>query len=207
MIFRRSHPQSTPLPRSSRAGLSLFELLLSLALLAAISAAIASSLGLSLRVYDRSQELDNTSTPITARLHLRSYLHKAAVPFLMLPFETGFSGQPEGFRFTSLATSGLAPDAAGLRVAVRLDGETLVMQVDQFSDLGAVMRSETRILAETVTDLRFAYYNTAASPPAWQNTWPTSDPNLPQAIRITAAPGSTPDWPDFVVRLRLGVQP
>ncbi len=207
MILNARAPRPVAKRRARRAGLSLFELLMSLALLAAISTALAASLGLSIRVNDRAQTLGTSETPVIARLHLRRYLRLAAPPVMIAPFDTGFSGTATDMHFTTLAPAGFAPDAAALRVHVAVDGSALFMHVDLIGDDGASFDRLTLPLGKEMHDLQLAYFNPGALPSdgtaTWQSTWSNDAPSLPTAVRITASQ-SMPDWPDFIARLTLG---
>jgi type II secretory pathway pseudopilin PulG len=58
---------------NSRAGLSLFELLLALALLAFVAAGLAAAFGLGVRLNDRTAALSDDASEIALRLRLAWY--------------------------------------------------------------------------------------------------------------------------------------
>ena len=195
--------QRSQRPSIARAGLSLFELLLSLALLAAIATALAASMGLALRIQDRTGGLDQYSEPFAGRVMLRRWVASAVPPAFLTPFPAPFRGDPDRLVFTTLAPVGFAPDTAALRVEIMQDGDTLLMRFQGLDDAGETLSEGQTILAENARGLQFAYFDTESAPPAWREDWPDTAATLPAALRITLNAGSNPAWPEFVVRPRL----
>ena len=193
--------------KGRKAGLSLFELLIALALLAAISTALAASMGFAVRIYDRTEKIDADDTPVAARLHLRHWITMATPPALLTPFPSGFKGDSASLSFTTLAPVGFAPDAAAMRVAVSQAEGDLVMALEPMDDDGTPLSRLSVVLAEDASALAIDYFDISADPPNWRGDWPAGTPSLPAAIRITLDEGSTPDWPDFIVRPRLLATP
>ncbi len=188
---------------SRQSGLSLLELLIALALLAMIAAGLAASMGLGIRLYERTTSDAELTDEIALRVRLRALLAAAEPPSLTLPFATGLSGGRTGFTFTTLAASQLFPDSAALRVSVSNEGETLRLELQALDDNGTSIHSLSRILATEVDGPVFSYFDDAKDPPLWLPEW-TEPTRLPTLVRVTANPGSIPDWPEFTVRLRLG---
>ena len=183
---------------NARSGLSLFELLVALALLALITAGLAGALGMAVRVWDRAAGLYALSEEIALRGRLRSWLEQATPPTRLTPFPAGLTGSADGLSFVTLAETPFAPDAAALRVTVSREGDRLTLLAETLDDEGTTLSRIEGPLARGIAP-RFAYYDDMAQPPAWRDSWENTD-TLPALVRITAEEGSTPDWPDFVVR-------
>ncbi|WP_421700982.1 type II secretion system protein GspJ [Aliiroseovarius sp.] len=188
-------------PTSPRAGLSLFELLLSLALLALIAAALSGSLSLGLRLYERADQNAPELDALTLRLQLRHWLDRAAPPHLLTPFPAGFNGGPEQLTFTTLAETPFAPKAAALRVGITLQDDTLRLTATALDHEGKEIDSWTRDLATGAMGLRIHYYQPGEPTGQWLDTWPPGTA-LPALVRIELDPGSTPDWPELTQRPR-----
>ncbi len=186
---------------SARAGLSLFELLISLALLALIAAALSGSLSLGLRLYERADRNVPGLDALTLRLQLRHWLDRAAPPHLLTPFPAGFDGGPEQLTFTTLAETPFAPNAAALRVKLTLQESTMLLTATALDHGGKSLGSWTRDLATEATGLNIRYYQPDDLKGQWLSTW-LPGTGLPALVRIELDPGSTPDWPEFTQRLR-----
>ena len=180
-----------------RAGLSLFEALIALALLALLAGTLGRAMGLGLRLWDRTSAAETAHDPLGARVQLRRLLARALPPDRIVPFVSDFEGTEDGFSFTTLSTRSLAPGAASLRVTVRREGDRLMMDIAALDDGGTAVPVLSAPLATGVTGLRLSY----GVPP--QPVW-REPAQLPALVQITADPGSTPDWPDFAVAPILG---
>lgn len=189
-----------------RAGLSVLELLVALALVGLIAVGLAGTLGFGARVWDRASSLQGSEEPLILRARLRQWLSEAVPPRRILRVPTEFEGNPNGFAFTTLAETPHEPDAAAMRIAVGPDEQRLVLSIQYLDDMGAVQKSERRKLATNVRDVRFAYamFDSDAGL-IWQDTWGTGDAALPLVVRIRTAEGATPPWPEFSVRLLFAV--
>ncbi|MEQ6204729.1 prepilin-type N-terminal cleavage/methylation domain-containing protein [Sulfitobacter sp. HNIBRBA2951] len=186
---------------NSRSGLSLFELLVALALLAMIATGLAGALGLAVSVWDRSATISASAEEIALRSRLRIWTRQAIPPSRLTPIPAQFVGHTDGFSFFTLSETPFAPDAAALRVSVTTSGTQILMTAQSIDDEGAEVSRVEGILATGISP-RLSYYSDTASPPGWQDTWEDTS-RLPTLVRIEAPDGSAPDWPDFVVRLRL----
>jgi len=184
-----------------RSGLTLLELLISLAILAMIMAAIAGAMGLGLRMLDRSAGLSATADDIALRVRLRGLIEQALPPAQIAPFEVAFKGTPTGFAFTTLSAKGMAPQAAALRVRVTV-GAVIGYEVNLLDDAGTETPFVTATLATGAQNVDVEYYDASLSPGQWLPDWP-DDARLPALIRITGE-DATPDWPEFTVAPLLG---
>lgn len=185
-----------------RSGLSLFEMLIALALLALIAAGLAGALSLGVRLSDRSTTLDKFANEITLRLKLRTWLEVASVPQKGSPFPQGFNGSTNAFSFLTFSETPFAPNAAAMHIRVWGQKPALFLQVSTLDDDGKVIDQFEELLADRVENLLVQYYDTRATPPGWQYAW-TDQTRLPDLVRIQMDRGSLPDWPEFTVKPRL----
>lgn len=185
-----------------RAGLSLFELLIALALLALLSVGLGAALNLGAQLYARTAELGASAEEIALRTRLRRWLMAATPPSRLTPFPAGLTGSPEALSFTTLSETPFAPEAAALRVSVAVENGTLRLTAATMTDDGDTIGAYDRALATGLTGLRITYFDAAAEPPGWREAWDDAS-RLPDLVRIEADPGSLPAWPEFTVRPRL----
>lgn len=182
-----------------RSGLSLFELLISLALLALLSVGLAAALNVGVQLYARTTSIDDSSEEIALRSRLRHWLTLATPPNVLAPFAPGLVGTSSEFEFVTLAETAFAPEAAGLRVSVTTETGRLKLVVMTLDDHGEALRSYENTLARDASGARFTYFNMQDDPPAWGDTWDDTT-RLPDLVRIEIDAGSTPQWPEFTVR-------
>lgn len=192
-------------PSPARAGLSLFELLIALALLALIGTGLASALGLGVRLNDRTAALSENAPEIARRIRLRALLEAAAPPSQIAPFPVSFEGTESGFAFTTLAMPEVFPSSAALRVSVRAEDRAIVLQLQAIDDGGGEVGLLTDLLASEAEGIAFGYLDTTPDP-IWRETW-ESEAMLPALVRITVDGESTPLWPEFTVRPIMADQP
>jgi hypothetical protein len=183
---------------NSRAGLSLLELLLALALLAVIGASLVSSVGLGIRLSDRVTVLSEQHEPLAARRLLRSLLNTALPPERIVPFDHAFLGQADSFSFVTLNGRNIAPTAAALRVTVRREPEALILTIAALMDGGDEKVVLELPLARETTFEAFNYYDPQTEPGNWTTSWEDAD-KLPGLIRIDATRGNELRWPEFSV--------
>lgn len=188
---------------TSQSGLSLFELLIALALLAFISATLASSFSLGSRLFVKSTQIAALSDELALRARLRGWLSAATPPSLLTGFELNFEGRSDGLTFVTLTPTPFAPDAAGLTITVTASDNTLFLTAIAFDDDGEEISSYSGLLAENAQQLKFSYYAAKEKELGWQESW-TSTASLPDLVRIEMGEGSQPDWPEFSVRLLMG---
>lgn len=184
-----------------RAGLSLLELLVALALLAVITSGLAGAFGIGTQVFDRAQSLGAQQEEVAARRQLRSALMQALPIARITPFPNSFVGASDRVQFVTLKDAAFAPDAAALRFDVIWSGTTLSMTVEAIDDTGAVLEQWSHILSRDVRDVSFQFLDTSGETPEWTPFW-SNRPDLPGLVRITGAGGS-PRWVDFAVAPRL----
>ncbi len=140
-----------------RTGLSLFEALIALALLALLAGTLGRAMGLGLRLWDRTSAAETALDPLGARVQLRRVLTRALPPNRIVPFASDFAGSADGFAFTTLSTRTLAPNAAALRVTVRSEDGRLTMDIAALDDTGSATPVLSTTLATGLTGLRLSY--------------------------------------------------
>ena len=156
---------------TSQSGLSLFELLIALALLAFISAALASSFNLGSRLFVKSTQIAALSDELALRSRLRGWLSAATPPSLLTGFALKFEGQSDGLTFVTLTPTPFAPDAAGLTITVAISDNTLSLTAIAFDDDGVEISSYSGLLAENTAHVKFSYYAVENEELGWQNSW------------------------------------
>ena len=182
----------------SKLGMTLLELLVALALLAAISTALLSATGMGIRGLERAQETAEYDDSTLTRLQLRRWLRSAASPALLTPIDTDFFGTSAGFEFTTFLPSGHAPEAAALRITVEIMDQTLVVHIDALDDQSEIVSDLTRELALGASNVSIMYLANHADGATWLTEWNT-DLQLPLAVKIETQEGNV--WPFFFVRL------
>jgi prepilin-type N-terminal cleavage/methylation domain-containing protein len=192
-----------PRQPGSRSGLSLFELLIAMALLALIAAGLSGTIGLGLRLNDRTEALAAFHEPLAARRLLRQLLQSALPPNRITPFENRFEDDPNGLSFMTLGGRSLAPDAAALKVSVRVKDQALSLLVEAVDDQGRLSPVLTKTLADAAEGTEILFFDRATDPPNWTDQWDDGD-RLPALVSIRIEPGSQPDWPEFTVAPLLG---
>lgn len=187
---------------TSTSGLSLLELLVSLALMVLIGIGISGAFGLGIQLWDRTAVLGENAQEIALRGQLRRFLSQALPPERNTPFDAQFSTQEQGFSFVSLAETPFAPNAAAMRLTVSYDRNTLILRTELLNDDAQPFESWEDNLAISAANVQFDYFDTAGENPAWNSVWTDPD-RLPKLVRIRVDEGSVPPWPEFVVRPRL----
>ncbi|MFZ5963024.1 prepilin-type N-terminal cleavage/methylation domain-containing protein [Thalassococcus sp. BH17M4-6] len=183
----------------SSAGLSLFELLVSLALLAMISAGLAGALGVTIRTHDRATAVPESNANPISKARLRRWLAQAVPPNRLASFPVTFDGAPQRLEFTTLAAKGFAPDAGALRITVTSESEALLLSVTTLDDDGAAIATlEQDIVIGGVSE--FEYFDPSDDSPGWVPIW-QNKADLPAMVRITMPEARNTLWADFTVRL------
>lgn len=192
-------PLSAP---SHKAGLSLLELLVSLALMALIAGGLAGAFGIGTKLWERTFALDEHRTEIALRLRLRGWIEQALPPSRLTPFPADFQGSATGLQFTTLAQTAFAPEAAALIISLQVDDDALILSTQAINDTGEPLWTRKDPLLHDVQTLDFAYLHRDGEALEWRSDWQDSA-RLPALVKITTGTGTTPAWPDFIVRPRL----
>lgn len=185
-----------------RSGLSLMELLVALVLVAIIATGLASATGLGVRLLDRTIAMPQDRVEVALRTRLRYWLASATPGTRIANFPTDMRGGAQTLSFTTFAPTPFAPDSTALHLIVDGRRSDLVIEINHLSDDGSVVQSDKRILSRNISEVAFSYYNDDPEDLGWRDDW--NDPDrLPAFVRILAATGSEPFWPEFIVRLVL----
>lgn len=172
-------------------GLTLLELLISLLLLVMISTAVASATGYAVRVFDRSQIIQNQSEQLHHRTLLRDWILRAD------PTRAShFYGTANEFAFQARSDTALAWDSGQLmiRVTSGLGRTDLLLLGDNGTPLLALPLSKQ--------DLQLRYYGQQNGQTRWHDNWIEQN-CLPVLVRITGPDPQT--WPDFIAMPNLSV--
>lgn len=187
---------------TSKSGLSLLELLVSLALMALIGAGLAGAFGMGTQVWLRTAALDEHRQEIALRGQLRRYMSQVLPPTRLTPFKEVFSGRSDSLSFITLAETPFAPEAAAMRMTLSRSEDELGLFVELLDDNSGSLRGWTDILARGVDQVSFEYWGSIDGSIGWHEEWGI-DNALPDLIRIRLNEGTTPDWPEFTVRVLL----
>ncbi|MDA7966152.1 prepilin-type N-terminal cleavage/methylation domain-containing protein [Ruegeria sp.] len=183
---------------NTRSGLSLFELLIALALLALIAVGLSGALGFAIAVYDRARLDPEQSERVALTARLRSWLTNAAPPAGIAPYPIDFIGDEKRLEFTTIHSKGFAPEAAALRILVENDAGNLVGTISEMNDDGEVSVVHTVIIAHDINPT-FSYFEVDPDDPSWSGTW-SDVARLPDLVRIEGAKGDAAAWHTFIVK-------
>lgn len=183
--------------RNSRSGVTLLELLLSLALMALIAVGLASTLGLGTRVWEQSKRQVGAQEQIVLRTRLRTWLSQSVSPTRLLPFDHQFTATDQEFSFVTLAETPHEPNAAALLVSVKIVEDETVLSLSYLGDSGSSVKSEDRVLYADEAVL--AYFDPINL--EWVYDWDNAYV-LPSLVKIEAVNDSRA-WPLFVAETGL----
>lgn len=209
-----AHRQS---PASPDAGFTLFELLVTLALMALIAGFIAGGLQLGRRTWETTRQIDRLSPSFAVRDVLRSSLAGAIsvpTPGADLTIGTGFAGSPDALELvTASPASGFADGLVKLRLRLetRSGGLGLVLEhapyVQRATGGTVAGTGVPHLLLDRIESLGIRYFGAAADGDgkAWHRSWTRAD-RLPElvGIALTFAEGDLRSWPELIVDIRTG---
>ena len=184
--------------RPSKRGLSLLEILVALALLAAIMVGLLAATRMSVGLLDRTATITQDNPALAMRVRLRGWLERAATPNNVTDIPLMFQGDDQAFTFTTFAYAGFATDSAALRITVELKEGDLSMITAGLDHDGNENASYTHFLAKNVSNASISYFDRASDVNDWVSIWDHSN-RLPNLVRIEMDEGSKPDWPNFIV--------
>jgi prepilin-type N-terminal cleavage/methylation domain-containing protein len=199
-------------PSDGRAGFTLVELLVSMAVLSLVALTMAAGLRFVVQATASTDSRREGLEELTLGLSvLRGELERAE-PLMVKVGDRDlvmFSGTADRLRFANVEPAYLAgPPYLAYEYAVTLDQGSYRIDLrrapidpDQ-PDLRAVEAAEPRTLLRVTRPLSFTYWGRLRprDAPAWHEEWPPG-PRLPEAIRL--AEGEDPGWPDLVVPVRI----
>ncbi len=178
-----------------RAGFTLLELLVALAILAVVGAGLAGAMRLGAQTYTRARQLDSDMSSDSRGL-FRRLASRATSPNLLTPFPKEFRGNAHELRFVTLAPFGFARDAAGLRVDLSVSGGALVASILPFDDDGEILTEYQSVLQDNADNVVISYFADGEWLDAWDQT-----SGLPALVSIDVPGKSAQAWPDFTIEL------
>ena len=211
---RRNH-RSTEADRSSIAGFTLIELIVSLTILAMLLALVPGTLRLGRRAWETPGQMDQGSDASAALAFVERQV-KGAVPL----FDRGTDGIPR-IAFTGSAQSlsfvvplSTGPYGGGLyRVeAGALGAPGPALRVSLYVAASASTRAapltEMRSLASKYNALEFRYFGTTAAGESghWRDDWPSTS-RLPDLVEIIAKPAAKSAKLEPAFRAELNLRP
>lgn len=177
----------------SNSGLSLLELLVSMALIAVIAAGLAQSMGQGIRVWEVSKTVQARQEPIILRTALRSWIEQAVPPNRTLPYDNSFSGSNNEFTFLTLQATPYNSLSAAQRIHVFATTSSLNITISYLDDSGKQVSSTSRVLMDSTATI--SYFLEASDGGRWVSSW-ANDAELPRLVRIES---TASNWPDFTV--------
>lgn len=162
--------------RDPRAGVTLLEMLVSLALMAALAVILATSFGAIGRALNRLDPAQAAMTPLLDRMILRRWIED-------MPRQATLQGTQDHLTFQTLIDDGrFAPGALVTVTLTREDDRLIATATTQDAD--TVARQELT-LSDSATELTLSYLPTSAGgSTSWVNDWPVG-PVLPDLLQIT----------------------
>ncbi len=195
--------------RSGELGLTLIELLLSLALVAVLVSFLVGGLSMAKRAFavDLANSIDADSD---GAIESVTNLVAGTLPALRSDQSVAFDGRPDRVRFVALS-EGRALRGGPYRVDLRQVGNELMVEVSKWGVGAAQDREGPATSAVTVLRgvrvVHFAYFGTLGDPgsqPGWRKEWRAAQ-TLPQLIslRIEFEDGRR-NGPTSIIALRNG---
>ena len=184
-----------------RAGFTLIEVLVALALSALVSLILMNGIRLATTGFDRQTRV---AERLDTRQSLDDLLRRTLGSAALVPRLAGgmFNGGPSTVEFLGLAEDG-GPGLYRINLgidAMRRD-RPLVLRRRLANPTGAP-RNATSIVATRVRDFRLAYYgaDTASAAPSWHDSWQQLNV-LPLLVRVMLDSEADPPRPPLIVRL------
>lgn len=187
-------------------GLTLIELLLSLAILAALTSFLAGGLSSGRRSFDRDRasmaaseadvSIQALAKLVSSALPLREAAGKAQILF---------SGGPDTLQFVALS-EGRAQRGGPVRAILRREGNDLVAELAAVGAGETIQPSSRVVILRGIKEVRFVYFGRLgqATQPAWRASWAQAE-TLPRLVSIEVSfLNSRQDRPSTIVALRQG---
>lgn len=202
--------------KRSAGGFTLIEVVLALALLAAMLGMAWGGLGFALRGWDSGDAQGRRAVDLQlAQNFLRREL---AEVFPMrwkdpMKLRLAFEGDAKGMRFVSTRAAGAGTGGLSLVGLEVVQGEerrrNLVMRRamvdDKATDFKTLEASEATLLVANVESVTFGYFGAENdfNDPKWNEEW-TYAGRIPQMVRVQVKPADGSEVPDIVARVMLG---
>lgn len=198
----------------SDSGFTLFEMLVTLALMALIAGFIAGGLQFGRRTWEATRQIDRLAPSLAVREVLRSGLAGTlAIPSVASDqsLTLGFSGTSSAVEFIAVAPGQARQDGLEKWRLAFTGGRSLTLERADFAQRvpgGGVAGADMRhVLLEGVESLAIRYFGATGDGEAkqWHRAWNRSD-RLPELIGIalTFPDGDLRSWPELIVDIRAG---
>lgn len=189
--------------RSRRAGLTLLELLIALALMSLIAALLLSSLSTSARVWERAQGLNAADSKLVLRQQLRAWIANMKPHRYPYGRAQSVTGNGERLSFITAATLPGLPPRTEPRITIEIirsaRGDRIAVRIEALNRGGNIVHSEERMLAEGLSRAALSYIVDAGSDAAPTDELPDGR-SLPLMVKIVSSDALTV-WPPFYVAI------
>ena len=182
-----------------RAGFSIIELLVALAILGFVAAGLSQALRLGIATLARVDASVSQQNVSVARSLLRTWIETAVHPAQSLPFSTNFHGGAGDLSFMSMSLMDFAGDGVALQVSIHVSDETSAIEVAVIGQSGQTLDEYRLPLSVQGASLELSYFDARSG--RWLEAW-NDDGRLPDLVRIVGSPEET--WPEFLARPRVG---
>jgi general secretion pathway protein J len=203
--------------RRAAAGFTLIEVVLAMALLAAIMVLLYSGLTFALRSWDAG---DANGRRVADQRLGENFLRRELTEMFPMRWKDpttvkfAFEGEEDHVRFVSprppgIQQSGLALVSLELQEVEGSRARNLVMRRalpnDEATDFGPLAKAEPAILLTNVDSIAFSYFGAENdfAEPKWTESWSFGG-SIPQLVRLRVKGANGEMLPDFVIRVMLG---
>ena len=182
--------------RNPKAGLTLLETMVALAIMAMMAVMVSGGLATGARVMARSGAEGALLQQAVARHELRGWIEQALTAPVPGDARPVFIGNAQGLSALVVPEKGVFWPGEAVLVTVASDGS--VVASGQTADRQPAVQS--RRIAPEGHGLQFRYWGRTdpTDPPRWHQDWPAST-GLPDLVKITFT-GSGVDMPDMTLR-------
>lgn len=192
--------------REPRAGFTLLELLVSMALLGLLGLLLGGAFHMATTHVGRRQEaLDRSAELVATEAFLRERL-AAAIPAVPQGWGEGavlFDGEADGLSFVAPAPDSVPAGGFLVYTIVHAD-DGLVLRWRPYDGTVPEGPGTDTLLLPGVREARFAYHGARdGDAPAWHGRW-KEQPALPALVRLALTDGDGRPLPDLVVAPRVG---
>lgn len=169
--------------RKADHGVTLLELLVSLAVLALIAVAMASTLNTGRQIWNRTENVGHKTEIAIARQTLRNFLEHVPLPKEAGRAQTYLSGQAGSVTFLSFPETSAFDLSEPVTVVTLAD--VVGFRVEGKLSLGAEAVVRQYLLAPPNSFWAFSYFgaSSATGPRTWSDTWQSTF-SLPDLIKI-----------------------
>lgn len=173
--------------RNPKAGMTLLELLLALAVMAMLLVTALSLLGTGTRVWQRTSANTANIDHFVTQARVRDMLQEMTLPRPGVPADYLFTGTSEGFTWKiplAHIIDEVIEDIIEVSVTITENDQSQSITVSE-RNLKTGEETNPVTLATDLTDVQLSYFGAGDWQPAWQNP-----EELPDLVRITASDAS-----------------